>query len=224
MSLVNPLNRWWNRTSVRRALGWACWGIGAIAAAVASLAFAIETDFTTSTSVPAWLSAVGMIVAMAGLLGGIFLHAIASGPADMDPRLISHPIAVMFLIFGVVPIGYGLIEGRPASITFIVFAVVGVLALVIAEIVIRRGVDARRIRTAVQRGGTRTSGVVTRATGYQHDYSMVTKVTVRFVDGDGRERWASETLAGTFAVGARVGVRYLPRALGRRGAVIIEAG
>lgn len=222
MSLVNPLNHWWNRKPVRRALGWACWVLAAVAVAAASAGVALELDFSTGLTAPTWVIPVGMVVGMLGMLGGIFLHIAGRDGEDMDFRIISHPIGAMFLIMGAVPTGYSLAAGQPVDLTFLIFAIAAVVALVLAEILIRRSDANNRIRAAVRRDGVRALGTVMRATVYQQDYSTVTRVTVRFTDQQGDERWTAGTLGGKVGVGGRVHVRYLPSALGRRAGVVIE--
>ena len=222
MSLVNPLNRWWNRKPVRRGLAWACWALAAITVAAGAAGTAIELDVTTSLSAPPWLIPVGLVGGMVGLLGGMFLLMIGREGEDVDARIITHPLGVLFFIMGAVPTGYALAAGAPVDLTFLFFAILSVIELVVAEILIRRAAANKRIRQAVSRGGVRTRGTVVRSTTYEQDYTTVSRVTVKFTDGDGNERWATGTLVGKVSAGRGVAVRYLPSALGSRAGVVIE--
>ncbi|MBA0053357.1 hypothetical protein E0L36_21505 [Streptomyces sp. AJS327] len=101
-------------------------------------------------------------------------------------------------------------------------AVLGVLGVVLVEWPHARSVRRGDLERRVDRSGVATTGAVTRARGYSRNYRTVTRITVRFADTEGRESWASDTLAGELTTGQRVNVRYLPDELGRRGAVVLS--
>ncbi|WP_181276358.1 hypothetical protein [Brevibacterium oceani] len=219
MSLVDPGTLWWNKYGIRRAGAWACWVLAVVAAFVGS--WITWVGDATPLPLPMWVELTGSIIPLPLLLLGEFLWIIGTGRGDFDIRAIFMPIAAYFAALGL-----GGVLGRYQSseqieVTYAVFALGGLLALVIIEILVRRHRSAEALRTWVERNGTVTTGRVTRARTYSSNYRPMTRVTVKFVDSEARERWASQSVPGEFSTNSRLQVRYSQADLGRRAAVLI---
>lgn len=219
MSLIDPSTRWWNRNRPRRTAAWVCW----IVATAGFLAggWSVDGLGASSSDDPAWLVAIFPISFLL-LLGGIFLHVLGDDSEDWDPRVVFFPTAALFVAIGVGAIARALSDGTDPDGTSVAFAAVGVVSLVAVELLSRRLIRNRALRAKVERSGVTTTGQVTRARGYQADYTPVTRVTVKFDDHQGRTHWVSQTIGGSRKVGDRVTVRYSPDDLHRKAGVVVS--
>lgn len=213
MSLINPSTRWWNSHHLRRRLAWVCWAI--------SLGAFFATGWTAETMDGA-LIAIVFPLGMVTMLGGEFLYLLGTDSEEaFNPRVVFFPLGGLFVAQGAGQIAHAVVHGHGVATMGIIFAAVGVLALIVVEVVSRRLEGNRAVAQDVLRGGITTRGTVTRARGYYLNEARVTRVTVEFTDHDGRKRWASQTVGGAVRVGERLSVQYLPEELHRRAGVVI---
>lgn len=220
MSLINPESRWWNRDATRKGTAYVLW------TAAITLALFGTWGLTAGeeSPVPVWLGILGAFLPIPLIVGGSFL--ISFGTVDgFDSRTFVWVLALYFIATGAGALIGEAMSSRPTivhgDVTFAVFIVGGVLAILVYEWLRLRSRRATALREAVQRIGVDTSGTVTRARHYWLNHRSVTKVTVQFTDSDGRKRWSSTSVEGTVNQGQSVRVRYSQEHLRRSGAVIV---
>ncbi len=224
MSLIDPSTRWWNSYRVRGWAARACWVVSMTSCFVIGWSFIAGVGPADETS--GWLFSALLPLSVLLIIAGAFLH-LASDPGgrseDWNPRIIFLPIAGSFFFQGAGAVARAVSEGVAVRTFPAVLAAVGLVAAVLVEVISRRVESVRARRGRVARSGITTRGTVTRTRGYSLNESRVSRVTVTFTDAAGRQRWASQTVAGPVRVGARMTVQYLPGELGRRGGVVLDA-
>ncbi len=217
MSLIDPSTRWWNRNGTRRAAAAVCWVVAIGGTLIGTWAVWIGE----TAPVPQPVALAVLIAAIPLLVAGSFLYKFGSVASDQDARFVLLPLALYFVALG---IGGGIGQWQATdetpwmSIVFVIGGVGLIVGSMVAGPILRRNAE---LRARVERQGIKAQGVVTRATEYSRDHHPVTRVTVTFTDRDGAARWASDTLAGSVPLGARVSVRYSPSDLHRKAGVLI---
>ncbi len=220
MSLVNPSSRWWNRPRPRKTVAWCCMAVGGLLVFVASWIFSLELEGVASGA------SVGVGVGT-GLLGfalvmvGMFGRALGPGSDDMDAREIGNPIALLFVAMGAGAVAASISVGSAPRVDSVVFLAAGLIAVAVIEVFVRRGSGKRRLEAETLRRGISVESVVTNVWNYNENYLTVTRVTMRFVDREGRQRWHKTTMSGKVTVGERIGLRYLPGSESKRGGVMV---
>lgn len=226
MSLINPSSRWWNRPRPRKTAAWTCVAVGALLIFVASWFFSLELAGVASGSgsgagAPAQVGISAGLLGFGLIMGGVFVRAFGPGSDDMGAREIGHPIALVFVAMGAGSVSSSLYAGFRPDVVSIVFLIGGLIAVVVIEVFVRRVSGRRRLEAEVLRRGISVESVVTSVWNYNENYVAVTRVTMRFVDNEGRPRWHKATMTGKVREGERIGVRYLPGAVNKRGGVMV---
>lgn len=216
MSLIDPSSRWWNRGSTRRGAAYLCWTV-----AILSTGFGAWDMGGAVGSTPAALSLIASTVSIPLLILGGFLYQFGVDSEDFDGRAVFLPLAAYFVAWGI-----GMAGGqweREGSLSWLglIFAIAGVIALLSAEVIVRKARDGAHLRARVQRSGVLAEGRVTRTHRYSLNYQDVTRVTIRFTDSAGQTRWTSQTVSGNLKTGDTVRLKYSQADLGRRSAVVI---
>ncbi len=216
MSLIDPSSRWWNRGSTRRGAAYLCWVVAVLFAAFGAWDLGAAVGSPPSVS-----SIIASTVSIPLLILGGFLYQFGVDSEDVDGRTVFMPLAAYFVALGI-----GMTGGqwqREASLSWLglVFAIAGVVALLSAEVLVRKARDGARLRARVERSGTIAEGRVTRTHRFSLNYQDVTRVTIRFTDAQGQTRWISQTVSGSLKTGDAVRLKYSQADLGRRSAVIV---
>lgn len=220
MTMIDPQSRWWNNDSVRWALGLTLIFLSFVCTFFGMCQVLSEG----ALALPTWFMILA-IVSLPVLLAGTF--TIAFGTADSekkDEKLWPGPLAYYFIFLGSGALvgGYFSPHGlQLMHIQFALFIVGGVATNLIASLWRRRSREAQQIQTRLEREGVTATGTITRCRSYSVNYSTMTKVTVKFTDSEGNNRWVSESIYGDAKVGQRMKVRYLQSELGRKGSVEI---
>ncbi|MGJ0203972.1 hypothetical protein [Leucobacter sp. gxy201] len=219
MSLIDPQSRWWNRDSTRRTLAYALIALSLVTAAVSMF----HVMAGEASLLPEWCVFL-TILPLPLLLGGAFLIAFGT-PDDVDSRYVVWPLGGLFIALGVGAVAGGAVSPDGLEwwhLQFVVFAVGGVIAIIVSILLRRRSQRNDAVRKSAARSRIVATGVVTRARSYSINYQRVTKVTVKFTDREGNTRWSSDTIAGEITTGQRMRVQYAPDQLGNKAAVILS--
>ena len=223
MSTTDPDARWWNSNRTRRTLAYALAAMGIIAAFVGGAGMP-----ALGVAEPLWVPEAAVIACLVAaiplLVGSALLHAFGVDDTAQPTRFFSWALPLYFVamgagsLIGAAQLPYGLSGGE---VVFVLFIIGGILAIVIIELWRHRSQRTARVERRATHGGLKVMGTVTRAKSYSVDYQAVTRVTVRFTDNEGNQRWTKQRMYGNIRKGARVQVQYSPADLGRRGAVVV---
>ncbi|MFF2654048.1 hypothetical protein [Streptomyces sp. NPDC058045] len=212
MSLVDPASRWWNRDANRRGAAYTCWTVAVLLALVGMW----STMAAGVSPLPMWFGVASAVLPIPLLLGGMFLIGFASAHRDgLDPRYLVVPLASYFIANGTGALlgGYQSEHGLEGGhAVFAVFLAGGIAAIAVSGLLRRHSRARASLRELVGRSGVVTTGVVTRARGSLLNHRPATRVTVKFTDTRGRDRWATDTIAGTVHTGEKLRVHYAPDA------------
>ena len=224
MSLIDPDTRWWRRSGTGRTIAYLCIALGVCCAFVGSWGmFGLAGQRVVL--VPVGIALVGVTAAIPLLVGGTLIYAFLVGESTSRSRVVSWSIPSYFIatgaggVLGAYESGTGFNAG---SVAFVVLIVGGTVAIVVVETLRRRSRAASIVRKRAEQHGVATRGTVTRAQNYLVNYQLVTRVTVRFTDADGKTRWARQTIPGNITTGSQVNLRYSPDDLGSKAAVIVS--
>jgi len=224
VSLVDPDTRWW-RTNQTRILGtnllmvlglgtcfvgsWGMLGLGADGA----------------VWVPEGVALACIIASLPVLIGGALLRAFLVDGDAGESRMVRWALPLYFIANGTGALlgeDQTQVQWNAGIMVSPLFIAGGIVAILVIELVRRHSRAAAQVRDRVERSGVTTSGTVTRAKSYSLNYHLVTRVTVRFTDRNGQERWAGQTVAGEATTGDVLKVRYSPADLGRKAAVVVS--
>lgn len=223
MSLVDPSTRCWNRRGIRRAIMWICWGAALIATLTGGWATGISISAPhVADQVPGWVWAIAYAGGLVLLLLGELFYFLSTDSEEFNPRAVSTTLAVCFVALGVGQILAQTTAGDSPGFIGVLFAVAGIVAVVIIEWRIRVQDRRRRLQREVEHAGTSAIGTITKTRGYFVDHSPVTRVTVRYADSTGQTRWVSQSVGGTLRKGTRMRVRYSATEPGRKEGITVE--
>ncbi|MGY5765405.1 hypothetical protein ACXET9_09395 [Brachybacterium sp. DNPG3] len=244
MSLVDPDSRWWRSNLVRSMLAQTMAIIGVALAYLGNATMLGQWQSLgigdlglghlgeTIVRAVGILGLVGLFVSIPLVVGGTLLHGFLVDGDGPQPVLLRWSLPGYFIASGLGQLTGAILTALSPSaygggqvtmyIMAVVFCVGGVVAIIVMERVRARSAATAHASARTKKQGVTARGTVTRAKSYTRNEVAVTRVTVRFTDGDGQTRYHRETLLGNLSVGRPVTVRYSPVDLGRRGAVIIE--
>lgn len=243
MSLVEPDQRWWRRAGAVMPI---VWTLRVLLVVVALLAGWANAQYFAGSvwlslggadvlvgveGVPAWIVAlaeitvpVAILVAMADIAADMYACALRGiGVAWGLPQGAG---------LGLLSFGFGALAAT-ATTSLAIPPTAGIGGIVLGALLlgirpatrmVQRRIERSQDRT--RRAGVRTTAVVTKrdvATVAGRDYWQL---TLKFEDGQGRDRWFSHRvpLRSRHApeVGARLGIAYDPNRPGRRSSIVVS--
>lgn len=210
MSLTDPDRHWWRTNATRRAVAHVCVALGVIAGFIGPYGiFSTMDGDTGGVSQPVAL--VCTIAAIPLLVGGSLLRAFGVDGGASASRITTWSIPLYFTATGLGAVFGVRSTGAPMNAhhaVFVVFAIGGVIAIIVMEVLRLRSRSAAAMRDRIERHGVTARGIVTRSTSYSRNHR-------------GRPRWTRATIPGSHANGAAVTVRYSPTDRGNAAAVIV---